>query len=229
MALRESKFKLDDEVSCAGKLMRVAGLVQFEGGGDALTTRYLLAEPSGAPVILEESGDKLALLRPFPPASQPQPSGNTVTVMGEKYLLAGVRKLKVLGSTGNAPGGAPKAPLLLSGVFEGKMGSLVREMAPGSPVQTFFSVKAVGPEEVLSGAQLAAAKEAGRAAAEQQALAQGEEEETGKGGMLQKAIGWIVTIVVVGGLGYACSGSDDGESSGGSARSSLSVGHGGGK
>jgi hypothetical protein len=226
MSLRESKFKVDEEVSCVGKVMRVAGLVQYEGENALLTTRYLLAEPAGAPVILEETGSRLMLLRPFPPASQPQAAGETVTVMGEKYSLAKVRKLKLLGAAGNAPAIAPKAQLLLSGLFEGKMGALVREMAPGTPAQTFYSMKPVSPEEVLSGAQLAAVRESERQAAEQQALAQADEEETPKGGMLQKAIGWIVTILVVAGLGYACSGSDESDSSGGSARSSISVGGG---
>lgn len=226
MSLKPSKFKLDEELSFAGKMMRVAGLVQFEGADAQLTTRYLLAEPSGAPLILEESGNGFSLLRPFPASAQPQPAGNTVSVMGEKYTLAGVRKLKLLGAAGQPPGGTPKAELLLSGVFDGQMGSLVREMAPGSTAQTFFSKKAVSAEEVLSGEQLAARQEAERLAAEDRAKVEEEETESGKGGMLGTAIGWIVTILVVVALGFACSSSEEDSTSSGSARSSFSGGGG---
>ena len=230
MALKPSKFKLDEEVSLSGKPMRVAGLVQFEGANNQFTTRYLLAEAAGAPQILEETGDRLALLRPFPATAQPQAAGNTVTVMGEKYTLADVQKLKVLGVAGQPPGGAPKGPVLLSGRFDGQMGALVREMAPGAGTQAFFSVKPVRGEDVLNGTQVAERQEAERAAAQLKAQDEEEQEESGKGGLLQKAVSWIVAIVVVGLLGFACSDSDDGGSaSSGSARSSVHVGggHGG--
>ena len=113
------KFKLDEEIAFSGKPMRVAGYVQYEGANAQVSTRYLLTESAGPPVILEENGGQFAVLRAFPPTAQPLAAGSTVTVMGTKYSLAGVRKLKVLGTVGQPPGGAPKAPLLLSGLFEG--------------------------------------------------------------------------------------------------------------
>ena len=228
MTLKQSKFKVGEELSFSGRPVRVAGLVQFEDPGAQVFTRYLLAEAAGAPMILEENAQAFALLRPFPANSQPQTSGNTVTVMGEKYALKGVRKLKVLGSDGQAPGGAPKGPLMLSGMFEGQMGALVREMIPGVPAQSFYSVKPVPAAEVLSGAQLAAKQEAERQVAEMQEEAVAEEAESGKGGWLQKAVTWIVTLAIIGGLMYACS-SSEGDDSSGSARSSFHVGggHGG--
>jgi hypothetical protein len=227
VALRPSKFKLDEDVSVAGKSVRVAGRVQFEGADAQLTIRYLLAEPSGATQILEESGGKFVLLRPFPPAAAPQAAGNTVTVMGEKYTLGAVRKLKVLGTEGRAPVAGPAAPLLLSGLFAGKMGALVREMAPGAGTQAFFSVKPVSPQEVLNGEQLAAIQEAERLAAEQRAQLEADEEEGDSGSPVQKIVTWVATILVVAGLAYACTGSED-ESSG-SARTSFSWGGSGGK
>ena len=229
MALKPAKFKLDEEVSLSGRPMRVAGLLQLEGAGDQVVTRYLLAEAAGAPQILEESGERLGLLRPFPAAAHPVAAGNTVTVMGEKYTLAGVRKFKVLGAAGQPPGGQPKAALLLSGVFEGPMGSLVREMAPGAGAQTFYSLKPVPAEEVLNGAQLAEKQEADRRVAQLKAESEGDDEEDdAKGWPIQKAVSWIVTVVVVVLLGYACSGSDD-DGSSGSVRGSFHVGggHGG--
>lgn len=221
MALKPARFKLDEEISFSGKPMRVAGLVQFEGADAKTTTRYLLAGASGAPQVLEDSGDALALLRPFPQGAQPVPSGDTVTVMGEKYKLAGMRKLKLLGAAGEAPGGGGlRAPLLLSGVFQGGMGSLVREIAPGKEGQAFYSLKPVHADEVLSAEQLAAQAEAARLAAEQQAEADDDDAEPeGPGGWLKQALGWGVAILVIVGLGYACSDSDD-ESSG-SARTSY--------
>lgn len=230
MPLKPSKFKLDEEVVLSGKPMRVAGLVQYEAGNDQLVTRYLLAEPTGAPVILQEDSGGLSMLRPFPPAAQPVAAGSTVTVMGEKYALAGVRKLKVLGAAGQPPGGTPRAPLLLSGLFGGPMGSLVREMAPGAAAQAFFSLKPVPAEDVLSGEQVAKKQEAERMAADLKAQAADEEDTAAAGNPLTKAAVWIVMILVVVGLGFACSGSEDeGSSSSGSARSSVHVGggHGG--
>lgn len=221
MALQPSKFKLDEEVSFAGKPMRVAGLVQLEAPDAQLATRYLLAGATGAPQIVEETGGKFSLLRAFPPASLPQASGNTVTVMGEKYTLKGVRKLKVLGAAGQAPGGASAAAVLLSGVFEGAMGSLLREIVPGASAQAFFSVKAVGAEDLQSAAELAEQQEVARLAAEDQAEAEEETGSSGSGGLLKNILGWGFSILVIVGLGYACSGSDEEGSSSDSARSSV--------
>lgn len=228
MALKPSKFKLDEEISFTGKPMKVAGLVQYEGANAQLATRYLLAEPAGAPVILEDNGAQFSLLRPFPASAQPQAAGSTVMVMGAKYTLSGVRKLKVLGAAGQPPGGAPKGEMLLSGTFEGEMGKLLREMAPGAGVQTFYSLKPVHADDVLTGAQRAAALEEKRLAAEAKAQDEEQDEPAAGRSMLAKAASWIATIVVVAGLGYACSGPDDDGS--GSARSSFHVGGGrGGK
>lgn len=227
MALRPAKFKLDEEISFAGKPMKVAGLVQYEGANAQLATRYLLTEAAGAPVILEDNGTQFSVLRPFPASAQPQASGSTVTVMGTKYALSGVRKLKVLGAAGQPPGGTPKAELLLSGLFEGEMGSLVREMTPGAGVQAFYSLKAIHADDVLTGAQRAAALETARLAAEAKAQTEDEEEPGTGRSMLTKAVSWIATMLVVAALGFACSGPDD--DSGGSARSGLHVGGGRGK
>lgn len=203
MALRPSKFTLDEEISLAGKPMRVAGLVQFEGTNAQLITRYLLAETAGAPLILEESGERFSLLRPFPPGAQPQVTGGTITVVNEKYTLSGVRKLKVLGAAGQPPGGAPKAELLFSGLFEGQMGSLLRELTAGASAQVFFSSKPVAAEEVLSGEQRAARQEAERLAAEIMAQTADDEKDKGKGKSLQIAAICIVTVLVLLGLAYA--------------------------
>jgi hypothetical protein len=229
MALKPAKFKLDEEISFSGKPMKVAGLVQYEGANAQIATRYLLTEPAGAPVILEDNGAQFSLLRPFPASAQPQAAGSTVMVMGTKYTLSGVRKLKVLGAAGQPPGGTPRAELLLSGLFEGEMGTLVREMAPGAGVQTFYSLKPVHAEDVLTGAQHAAALEAERLAAEVKAQDDAQEDPAAGRSPLAKAASWIVTIIVVAGLGFACSGSDDDDGSSGSARSGFHVGggHGG--
>ncbi len=203
MALRPAKFKLGEEISFAGKLMRVAGLVQFEDANAGLLTRYLLAEAAGAPLILEENGETFSLLRPFPPGAQPQATGGTITVMNEKYTLSDVRKLKVLGAAGQAPAGMPEAELLLSGVFAGEMGSLLRELPAGASTQVFFSSKPVGAGEVLSAEQRAAQQEAERLVAELQAQAEDEEKDSGKGKSLQTAAICCVILLVFLGLAYA--------------------------
>lgn len=201
MPLKPSRFKLDEEVTLSGKPMRVAGLVQLEDAYGRLTTRYLLAEAAGAPLILEESGERFSLLRPFPPRAQPQVTGGTITVVNEKYTLSGIRKLKVLGAAGQPPGGAPKAELVLSGVFEGQMGSLLRELPAGTSAQVFFSSKPVAAEEVLSGEQRAARQEAGRLAAE--LMAQAEDDAKDKGRSLQIAAICIAAVCVLLGIAYA--------------------------
>ncbi len=220
MSLAPAKFKVDEEISFSGKPMRVAGLVQYEGANAQVATRYLLTEAAGAPVILEENGVRFCVLRPFPASAQPQATDRTVMVMGAKYSLASVRKLKLLGAAGQPPGGTPKAELLLSGLFEGEMGTLVREMAPGAGAQTFYSLKPVHADEVLSGAQRVALLEAERLAAEVKAEAEDEGDSAAGRSPMTKAAIWIVVIVVVAGLGFACSGSDDDGGSSGSAGAS---------
>lgn len=226
MALQPTRFKLDEEIALGGKPLRVAGLMQFEAPDQKVSTRYFLAAPAGTTQILEDLGERMALLRPFPPATQPEASGDTVSVMGAKYKLSGVRKLKVLGSAGSAPKPGA-AGVLLSGVFEGSGGALLREMTPGTAGQSFYSLKTVGAGEVQDAAQLQAAA----LAAQQKAAAAAEEDDEApeSGGFVKQAFSWIVTVLVLVGLAYACSGDSDdsSSSSSGSARSSVSVGHGG--
>ena len=158
-------FMPDEQVVFRGRPMRVAGRVQFEGSSGQLTFRYFLADAAGAPVILEEGEGRFALLRSFPPAAQPRTVKNTVTVGAEKYTLVGVRKLKVLDINGRIPGIAPNMPLIVSGIFEGPMGTLMREMVPGAAAQTYYLLKPLAPGEILSAARHAAEKDAqGRAA-----------------------------------------------------------------
>jgi hypothetical protein len=226
MPLQPSKFKLDEEISLYGKPMLVAGRLQMESPDAKLTTRYTLADASGASQLLEEEPEnKFTLLRPFPPAAQPLAAGNTVSVMGEKYTLGAVRRLKVTGSEGRVSGGA--GSMLLSGLFQGGVGSLVREMVPGAPAQSFYSAKPVHPNEVLGAAERAAQAEAERAAANARAEAEDEAEEGEKSSPIAKAVTWIVVVLVIIGLVYACSGDDEGSS--GSARTSFSSGSSGGK
>lgn len=165
MASDIAAFKLDESVVYAGRPMRVAGVTVLEGASGQRTTRYLLEDASGAPVLLEEGESRFALLRPFPPGAQPPATGNVVTVGKEQYTLVGVRKLTLLADVGKAPGGRPQASLLLSGIFEGEAGTLMREMAPGAGGELYYLVKALEPGTILSAAQHSAAKEAQRRAA----------------------------------------------------------------
>ena len=160
-------FMPDEEVVFRGRPMRVAGRVQFEGSSGQLTFRYLLSDPTGAPVIIEEGEGRFAQLRSFPAASQPRTVNNTVSVGAEKYTLVGVRKLTVLDVSGNAPGVAVKATVIVSGVFEGPMGTLMREMVPGAATQVYYLVKPLASGEVVSATRYNADRDAaGRAAGE---------------------------------------------------------------
>lgn len=222
MALKPARFKLDEEVALAGKLLRVAGYVQYEDPKEQLATRYLLAAQSGPPQILEQRGDKFLLLRPFPPTTSPLAAGNSVTVMGEKYMLAGVQKLKVLGAQGEPPGGMPKGPLVLSGNFDGSMGTLLREISPGpAAAQVYYSVKPMEHTEVMSGAQFTELQATRRQAVEQQAAVAADEAESTPGGWVRSAISTVAALLIIGGLGYACT-SSDGDGYSGSSRSSFS-------
>jgi hypothetical protein len=162
------QFKLDDTVYYAGRPMRVAGVMVLEGASGQRTTRYQLEDASGAPVLLEEGDGRYALLRPFPAGAQPPASGNTVTVGKEKYTLVGVRKLALVSANGKAPAGRPKALLLLSGMFEGESGTLMRELAPGSEGQVYFLVKALEAGAVLTERQHAEKRDAARKSAGEQ-------------------------------------------------------------
>jgi hypothetical protein len=230
MALKPAKFKLEEMVLVAGQPFQVAGLVQFEGPDAAVATRYLLSGEKGTSQILEERGERFAVLRQFPSTAAPEPSGNEISVMGARYALAGVDKLKVINAEGGAVGAAPSQGLLLSGRFNGDSGSLLREITPGaSKVQTFYAVKPVSPEELLTAADYAKIQLAEREIAEQAAAAQAERGEASSGSSwVKKAVSWGIAILVIGVLVYACSGSD--EDSSGSARSGsvhYSGGHGG--
>jgi hypothetical protein len=161
-------FKLDDALYYAGRRMRVAGVMALEGASGQKTMRYQIEDDAGAPILLEEGEGRFALLRPFPVGAQPPAAGNVVSVGKQKYTLVGVRKLTVLGAGGKAPGARPKAALLLSGIFEGEAGTLMREVAPGSKGQVFFLVKALETGTVLTQAQHDAAREAARRAAGKQ-------------------------------------------------------------
>lgn len=170
MARKAPTFRLDEELYFAGKPMRVAGLLRLEGASGQETIRYLLAELSGSPAIVEEGDCVFSALRPLPAGAMPPATGNTVIIGGEKYTLVAVRKLKLLAAQGQAPGGAPPPALLLSGVFEGPSGTLMREMVPGSRRQRYYLMKALRVGEILSAAQHAAAREAESRSAAQRAM-----------------------------------------------------------
>jgi len=170
MAYQGEIFMPDEEVVFRGRPMRVAGRVQLEGSSGQLTFRYHLSDPVGAPVILEEGDGRFALLGAFPPGAPLQAANDTVTVGAEKYRLVGVRKLKILDLSGNVPGVAAKAPLILSGIFEGPMGTLMRELVPGTAVQVYYLLKPLTEGEIVSAAKYAAEKEAAARAAGNRAL-----------------------------------------------------------
>ncbi len=166
-------FLLDEEVVFRGRPMQVTGRVQFEGANGQLTFRYLLSGPDGAPVIVEEGEGRFALLRALPPVSRLQNASNTITVGTAKYTLVGVRKLKVLDLGGKVPGVAPNVPLILSGIFEGLMGTLMREVVPGMTAQQHYLLKPLAPGEVLSARRHAAEKDERARAAGNRALNDG--------------------------------------------------------
>jgi hypothetical protein len=154
-------FALGAQVVFRGKPMRVAGRMLLEGVSGQSTFRYLLTDESGAPVMLEQAAaSKYALLRPFPSAARPPTSGNTIMVGVERYTLVGVRRLKVLEILGQVPGSVARGELLLSGMFEGLMGTLMRELVPGTDRQVYYLVRAVETGDMLSAEAHAAALEA---------------------------------------------------------------------
>lgn len=217
MQAKASTFKLEDMILLAGQPFQVAGMVQFESPDASIFTRYLLNGDKGTSQILEERASRFTVLRPFPPAAAPQASGKEVSVMGMRYALAGVDKLKVLGTQGGAVGAAPASGMLLSGRFDGETGALLREITAGAGAsQTFYAVKPVAREEILTAEEYAAQIEAQRQIAEMNAAAEAESGEA-SGGWAAKLGGWVVAVIVVAVLVYACSGSDD-EGSSGSAR-----------
>ncbi|MSQ63777.1 MAG: hypothetical protein EXR33_08100 [Betaproteobacteria bacterium] len=170
MAPHGEKFTLNEPVVFRGRPMRVTGRVQFEGSSGQLTFRYQLSDADGAPVVLEKGEGHFALLRPFPPAARFKTADNTIIVGTAKYTLISVRRLKVLDISGNAAGIAAGAPLILSGIFEGLMGTLMREMVPGKPAQVYYLLKPLAAGEILSAAQYAANEDAKGHAAGERAL-----------------------------------------------------------
>lgn len=221
MRFHRSKFRLGDGVSLSGRAMRVMGMVQFEDDGGAPVTRYLLAEAAGAPALVEESASGFTLLGTFPSNAQPAASGDSVSVMGEKYALRGLRKLKLVGTDGQPPGGKPKGDLLLTGEFEGSMGSVLREMVPGTAGQSFYLLKRLATEDVLSNDDISARLDAGRQAAEVQAMA--EEEEPRTKPKLHMTVISVIAVIVAAALVYSCVSADDDAPPGG-PRSGLGAG-----
>ena len=166
MALTADSFAQDAEVVFRGNPMRVMGRLLLEGASGQRSFRYQLSDGSGAPVVLEQvSGSRYSQLRPFPPAARPHTAGNTITVGVERYTLVGVRRLKILETLGQAPGTAAKGELLVSGMFEGLMGTLMREMVLGTDRQVYYLVRPVGSGDMLSAAAHAAGLEDQRRAA----------------------------------------------------------------
>ncbi len=221
MRFHRSKFRLGDGVSLSGRAMRVMGMVQYEDDKGAPVTRYLLAEAAGAPALVEESPGGFALLGTFPANAQPSASGDSVSVMGEKYALRGLRKLKLVGADGLPPGGKPKGDLLLAGEFEGSMGSVLREIFPGVAGQSFYLLKRLAAEDILSNEDISARLEAGRHAAEVQAMTDEEEPRT-KPKLHMTVIG-IIAAIVAAALVYSCVSADD-EAPPGGPRSGLGAG-----
>ena len=170
MESRGEAFALEEQVVFRGRQLRVSGRVHFESSSGQSTYRYILSDPTGAPVILEQGDGRFALLRSFPPAARFKTADDTIAVGAEKYKLAGVRRLKVIEVSGNAPGAAAKATLILSGVFEGLMGTLMREMVPGTATQEYYLLKPLAEGEVLSATRYAAEKDAESRAAGERAL-----------------------------------------------------------
>jgi hypothetical protein len=170
MASRDHKFSLNDEVVLQGRPMRVAGVMRLHGTSGQETVRYLLAETSGSPVIVEAGSGVCSALRPFPPQASPPMKGSAIVVGREKYALVAVRKLKVVAVAGQVPGGTRPGALIVSGVFDGPSGTLMREIMPGTRRQAYYLLKALRAGELLSAAQHAARREAeGLAAARRKA------------------------------------------------------------
>jgi hypothetical protein len=170
MAAERGTFMLDDHVAFRGRPLRVTGRVKLEGSSGQLTFRYQLSDAAGAPVVLEEGEGRFAMLRPFPPAARFKTAGNTIIVGTAKYTLVGIRKLKLLEISGNAAGIASRAPLIVSGIFEGLMGTLMREMVPGTTTQVYYLLKPLAAGEVVSAEKYAADKDAAARAAGSRAL-----------------------------------------------------------
>lgn len=161
----DGSFAYEAAVAYRGRPMRIAGRLRLDDTAGQAVFRYLLSDQTGAPVLVEQAGGKLTLLRPFPPAAEPHVAGNTVTIGEERYTLAGTRRLKVLETLGQVPGAAASAPLLLSGIFRGPMGTVMRELVLGTTKQVYYLVKPLAARELLSAEAHALARDAERRAA----------------------------------------------------------------
>ena len=203
MTLRPSKFKQGDGLSLIGRSVRVAGLIQYEDAAGQTVTRYFVAEPSGAPSLIEETATGFTLLGSFPGNAPPAASGNSVSVMGEKYALKGVRKLALLGTAGQIPGGPPRSDLLLSGEFSGSMGSVLREMVPGVGTQIFYLLRQLRADDVLSNDEIASRLESGRREAETRGSADTEDPPVQT--RIQMAVIAAIAVIVIAALAYALS------------------------
>jgi hypothetical protein len=64
----------------------------------------------------------------------------------------------------------PATPLILSGMFEGLMGTLMRELIPGTTLQMYYLLKPLAEGEFVSAAKYAAGKDAAAQAAAARAL-----------------------------------------------------------
>jgi hypothetical protein len=170
MARPTARFQLDQAVVFCGRAMRIAGVMHLQAASGQKTTRYLLAGESDSPAILEHAEDKFTQLRPFPAEMRLPASGSTVTVGKEKYSLVGVRKLSITAVDGQVPGGVTRSPTLLSGVFDGPNGTLMRELAPGTSTQTYYLVKALAPGDLVTEVQHELDRAAARRAAGERAL-----------------------------------------------------------
>lgn len=170
MAAEREIFMLDEDVVFRDRPMRVTGRAQIEGASGQLTFRYVLSDATGAPVLIEEGEGRFALLRSFPPAAKFKTLKDTILVGAEKYTLVGVRKLKLLDASGNVPGISTRTPLIVSGMFEGLMGTLMRELVPGTTTQAYYLLKPLAEGEILSATKYSAGKDAAARAAAVRAL-----------------------------------------------------------
>ncbi|MSQ72698.1 MAG: hypothetical protein EXR27_15625 [Betaproteobacteria bacterium] len=223
--LKEPQYKLYEELAVGNLKYRVGPIVQFEQQPElTLVTRYGLVASSGDLSWLQHKQNAVSLLRPFPPQVQPQASGDSLNVMGEKHSLAGIAKLKLIAAEGEfavlpKPGG-----LILAGEFTGANSTILREIVPGVAQQNYYAQKPVAAADVQRVADLAAyaaATAAANVGKEDQVAA---EPDNDTGSTIKRWLGWAAGVFVLVVVVYACSSDDDdggGVNSDGSVRSST--------
>lgn len=217
MPLQPSRFALNESISVAGRRLHVTGITQFEDALGALITRYRLADGAGGIQIMEARGeDSYVFLRHFPLAAQPPAiEGGQMTLMGVKYALGPVSKLKLVGAEGFPVAEAAPAPaLLVSGRFESMSGVILREIVPGAGTLLLYHVKPVASSEVMTAAQAAAVARLSEQFREQQENACGKEFRGEKLSVFGWVKHWLMLAVVVAVVSYACSDSDSEEGTG---------------